>query len=1021
MNTYIKTFLGLTKIGLILIASNAKAQYCNTLLGGDSSYAIINDFGIAGTTLNNLNSSCYLNSTLDAYTVFPVAGNTTATLNQGGMYVINGRFDSAATQAAVWIDFDHSGTFDPNEFYEFATPTNATLSISIVVPNNAFVGQIGMRVRSRAASRSGNFTNTDACSQFYTGETEDYTLTIAAGVPCVGTPNAGIIAAQRYVTCTHTVDTISLVGSSFSFGITHNWQRSSDSINWAFTGDTLLQGFDYGLHLGDSAYYRVMVSCATGGTVYTNTIKITTPKTTYECYCKDAVSIGNSCFGPLVNNVTILGTTLNNSSGCINGFNFYYPTTTNTTTDSLLQAFTYTVSVNTANADNGAVWLDVNHSGAFDANEYYPLTFIGDSATAQLFIPATALTGKTGMRVRTATTANIPLTAGDACGSLFGSETEDYIVNIQPGIPCTGIVLGGTVNVTDTALCVGTSVTLNVTNTTSAVGIFSVWQTSIDGINNWTNTLDSGLTVTFNSPTDTVYYRLASSCGINGTQSYSTKAKIKALPTYACFCSALLDAGCGAPINNVSIVGTAFNNSTSCNTGHEVFYPTTASTTANFAQALMYTIEVSTIKNHEAAVWIDFDNSNTYDGNEFFALSSNGIVQTGTIIIPQNAVIGLTGMRVRASGMYPSGLNSYNACGSVFSGEVEDYVVNITAGTPCIGTPVAGALTVNDSLLCATETATINLAGQTLALNISTVWQTSSNGVVWNNTGDSSLSIVDSAPIDSILYRVAIGCGNGAPVYTNVITLKTAPQYECYCHVNIGGDCFNSNINNVSITGTTLHNANNNCWISGVNDAYTMFPIADSTTAILGQGLTYTINASFEQNVQQAGCWIDYDHNGQYDIYEFTPWATPTSNLSAISVVIPSTAILGKTGMRVRSLGLTFGNPLSPCNPESSGETEDYIITIVDSLTITKAAHINAKINNLLYPNPSNELVTILTNSPTTTVAYLYNSLGQLQQTIAIKPNNHAMINVASYENGVYSLRIMSDRYVEVKQLIIQH
>jgi GEVED domain/Secretion system C-terminal sorting domain len=1022
INKITKTCFALTCTSLFLTQTSASAQYCNTLLGGDSTYAIINDFSITNTTLSNLNSSAYLNATFDAYTAFPATGNTTATINQGGMYVLNGRFDSLTSQGAVWIDFDHSGTFDPNEYYEFPTPSNATVSLTIIVPSASAVGTTGMRLRSRGPFRGGNFSPNDACAQFYSGETEDYTITIAAGVPCVGNPTAGTITALKNVTCTHTIDTINLVGSSFSFGITHQWQNSADAINWTNTSDTSLQGYDYGLHLGDSIYYRVMVSCATGGTVYSNVIKITTPKTTYECYCKDDLSLGNACFGPLVNNVTIIGTTLNNSSGCANGFNFYFPTTPNTTTDSLLQAFTYTVSVNTTNADNGAVWLDSDHSGGFDANEYYPLKFIGDSATAQLLISSTALTGKTGMRVRAASTSNIPLTPNDACGSLFGSETEDYIVNIQPGIPCTGSVLGGIINVTDTVLCVGTNLTLNVSNTTPAVGIISVWQMSVDGVNNWTTTLDSGLTITLSTPPDSMYYRLASACGINGTQAYSTIAKIKALPAYACYCASTLDQGCGAPINNVTLVGTTLNNSTSCNTGYDVFYPTVANTTANLAQALIYTLEVGTIKNHEAAAWIDFDHSGTFDGNEFFTLASNGTLQTGTIIIPQNATLGFTGMRVRASGSYPSGLTPNNACGSVYAGEVEDYVVNIIAGTPCIGTPIAGVLTVNDSSLCANEIAILNLSGQTLALNIATVWQSSTNGSAWANTGDSSITITDYAPTDSILYRVAVSCANGAPVYTNVVTLKSAPNFECYCHTNIGGDCFNSNINNVAITGTTLHNANNNCYISGVNDAYTRFPETDSTTAVLGQGFSYSIDGAFEQNVQQAGCWIDFDHNGIYDAYEFTPWALPASSVSSINVTIPNTALLGKTGMRVRSLGLTFSNPLTPCNPESSGETEDYIITIVDSLTITNSATINNKINATVYPNPTNDVVTIKTNAQgNATSVCLYNNLGQLLQTLAIKANGVTNINVANYANGIYLLKIMSDNFIEVKPLIIQH
>src|SRR5690606_12496646 len=84
--------------------------------------------------------------------------------------------------------------------------------------------------------------------------------------------------------------------------------------------------------------------------------------------------------------------------------------------------------------------------------------------------------------------------------------------------------------------------------------------------------------------------------------------------------------------------------------------------------------------NETAGIWIDFDQSGTFDASEFFALGSGVIsggnrVLTGNITIPATATLGNTVMRVRSS--YASNLNSSQACTQTAYGETEDYIVNI--------------------------------------------------------------------------------------------------------------------------------------------------------------------------------------------------------------------------------------------------------------------------------------------------------------------------------------------------------
>ncbi|MBC7413189.1 MAG: T9SS type A sorting domain-containing protein [Bacteroidia bacterium] len=1278
-----KTTFQLIAIALLAVNTTTQAQYCTNNLGGDCSMAYILDMRINGTTLSNMNSGCAGTIAIPAYTHFATSGNTTATLSQGSMYTIAGRFDSLTAQAAVWIDFDNSGTFDYNEYTEWTAPTQYTSNITILVPNNAYVGQIGMRVRSRTASRGGNFSNTDACSTFGNGETEDYTITIAAGIPCVGMPTTGILSAARLVTCAHTIDTLTLTGASQGFGIKYEWQSSTDSTTWTNTGDTLAKSYNYGVNLGDSIYYRVKINClSTGMFVYSNNIKIKSPNTTFECYCKD--NLGTDCFGPTITNVTIAGTTLNNTTTCTTGYDFNYPTTPSTTA-SVLQAVTYNINIITQNANTGAIWLDTDKSGGFDSDEYIPLQFVGNTGTATILIPSTAALGLTGLRVRVADAANVTfipsdgcssfafigavmeiedyiitiaagipcsgtpnagtltasnlmpcanyndtlnltgatqalgisytwqtshnnstwatttdstlqaiqtgLTLGDsiyyrvgvacnaaapvysntlklttnpdfahcycmsnsdfrydtddvgaftfgtfnniesttppdyntlavnqysnhtslgpiqaqqavsfplsitqintfdfytclatvyidydhsgvydanevvftgttsvnngtinnmlngsvfipayaktgltglrivldentstsmACGTYTSGETEDYIINIAPGTPCTGAPIAGTINITDTMLCVGNTVKLTLQGNTQGLNIATLWESSTNGTTGFTPTGDTTLSIIVTSPLDSMYYRVKVTCN-NATPVYTANTTIKGSPAYACYCSSNLGQLCGAPINNVTISGTSLNNTTGCNSGYEDFYPTTSTTTTNLQQAVVYTLNVATTKGLEIAAWIDFDQSGTFDGWEYNNLTVSAANGTVSIYVPANATLGYTGMRIRAVAFKPSGINGSSACANLHGSETEDYVLNITAGTPCAGTPTAGTLTATATTLCSNEHSTLTLTGQTLAVNISTVWQTSIDGINgWNNTGDSSFTISDYAPADSIFYRVAVNCSGGAPLYTNVIKLSAAPAYLCYCS-NLGGGCGNGHIQNIELINTTLSNTNSGC----TTTAYTKYLDAGSTTATVAHGTQYFMQGSFEANVIDAGFWIDYDHSGTFDGNELMQWGTPANAPTAVAFIIPPTAILGKTGLRVRSRGYNFGTTFNPCFNEPSGETEDYTITIVDSLTVTAISHNPAIVSVATYPNPTNDVVTIhltgVTNQEVT--CQVFNSLGQMIYTYTspqLYGNQNLKVSLANYATGTYTVRTVANNNVSMNKIVLQ-
>lgn len=79
--------------------------------------------------------------------------------------------------------------------------------------------------------------------------------------------------------------------------------------------------------------------------------------------------------------------------------------------------------------------------------------------------------------------------------------------------------------------------------------------------------------------------------------------------------------------------------------------------------------------------------------------------------------------------------------------------------------------------------------------------------------------------------------------------------------------------------------------------------------------------------------WLEFNQDGTFASDEWTQVGLSLANgISSVSFDVPTNAVLGKTGLRVRSRAT--GNPNQAgdaCTTFGSGETEDYTITIGSS------------------------------------------------------------------------------------------
>jgi hypothetical protein len=941
--------------------------YCRSNMGGWCNNWITN-VSIAGTDFDN-SSVCNDNDPVNKFTYYPPSLTTSDTITGGQPLVtINVSTDKFGfwinARLGIWIDFDKSGTFDSSEFTMMNNNIQTgTSSYTFTVPVTAVGGLTGMRVRTNDSFYP--FDGTMACSTFQSGETEDYLIYINPAPVCNGIPNAGVPATHTPDICLGDKYTIRAEGVDFGAGVTYSWETSDDNgvtDPWATvsspgaTGVNTIELTDSGIV--DTTYYRLKVVCNnTLDSTYSTSIAINV-KPFFMCYCSANLG-GNSCTPstPYISNVTVNGSTINNTTGCsgnlISYSSFGLASSTMDTFDTE-EMITLEVT-NTEIPNRVAVWIDYDQDGTFEAAEYTEITPLSTANTASvknIVIPATATTGYTGMRIRTVATADV-MGANDACNNLASGETEDYVIYIQPSQACAGTPSAGVVN-TWMSICAGNSLLIEPTGASYGPGLFYQWEESDDNgiLDAWADvTTGSG----FDSRSlhtaaimDTIYYRLKVTC-LASSFVYSDTIAVTLNNYYDCYCKDDLGAGNTCMFNeyisNVTIIGGNLNNSSTCiSSGNNNNYTSNAPVgTATDTVTIGDFVDLQvTYAGSESMIgaWIDYDHSGSFDANEYIliaATTATGSTQTKTIEIPATALPGLTGLRIRTN-CSSCLMTASEACTNYLMGETEDYFIMIEQAPVCSGTPVAGTIP-SSNLICANMPFSIQSAGSVYNTGLTYQWEESDdNGVAdaWTDvSGQDTRSLNLSTGIAADIYfRMKTVCTTTMDsVYTNTMFITVDSFYNCYdAGTNLGGgNCFgNDKITHLWITNEQLDNTSLcNTTSFGTRSS---FPAAGSTTMTMIAKNTYELNVYSRQR-SSIGVWIDYNRNGIFDNTEFT-FITGQSFGAPVAknIAIPASAKPGPTGMRVRTNQvLMFGGTMTPTNAATtffSGETEDYIITL---------------------------------------------------------------------------------------------
>jgi len=337
-----------------------------------------------------------------------------------------------------------------------------------------------------------------------------------AVAPCAGTPTPGTINGPT-TACPGASFLLNLSGYTIGTGIGIQWQSSPAGAS-QFANISGATTPSYAVNQTSATDYRALVVCANGGGNDVTTTYTVNMDPYYLCYCSPFTGTQlHTNVSNFMTNVAIPNTTLNSATTTIGagGYTRLDPSIgTNTATLSQTTPYPLTVTVTSASYSVMA-WVDYDQSGTFDSTEATQLTTAGTTATGNITIPITALTGLTGLRVRASTSAGYGING--ACTSITtGYETEDYVITVAGPPACIQPTGFSVANLTASTADVSWATVTGAAGYEWAVGSTAT-PPSIGTPTTATTIPLSGM-----SPSTQQFFFVRTDCGVNGFSLWST-------------------------------------------------------------------------------------------------------------------------------------------------------------------------------------------------------------------------------------------------------------------------------------------------------------------------------------------------------------------------------------------------------------------------------------------------------------------------------------------------------------------
>ena len=244
-------------------------------------------------------------------------------------------------------------------------------------------------------------------------------------------------------------------------------------------------------------------------------------------------------------------------------------------------------------------------------------------------------------------------------------------------------------------------------------------------------------------------------------------------------------------------------------------------------------------------------------------------------------------------------------------------------------------------------------------------------------------------------------------------------------------ECFTSlpNDSDPSNDAASVEIINSNCAPNincSFNDGFQLFQLGDifnesgceesgfsdftDLSTVLGLDTSYELTVTTGYGDQHISVWIDFNDDFTYSTdelvvnnYIIAPGQGPGSYTEIIPFNLPADSPVGIHTLRAKA-NWNAPVPDDACEETTYGETEDYTVEIVESLSFS-----NLNIDGLsVFPNPIDNQINIIQNSNKILDVYIFDVTGKLilQSNANYRSNT---INVASLGSGIYFLQICTD------------
>jgi len=349
----------------------------------------------------------------------------------------------------------------------------------------------------------------------------------------------------------------------------------------------------------------------------------------------------------------------------------------------------------------------------------------------------------------------------------------------------------------------------------------------------------------------------------------------------------------------------------------------------------------------------------------------------------------------------------------------------------CTGTPYAGIPVASTFMACgSSDTLTVN-DSSAYGSGIAYQWQSSTDGTAWTNLPGATTVAYSLTVAGAYYYRCTVTCTTSSSTASST-AVNVGYETSCPCRpaYNSAGCSYVM----VSI------------YLIGYGGSYIKeyagcdgFGYRDRTGIVapisLQQGGAYNGTAYLYSGYwfNEGQAWIDFNSDGIFSASEAVSnvFGMPSIYLDSLSftINIPDSAQTGIRRLRVRQVSTlentTLSSAMDPCNYEDydsldvyqEGNAFDYAVLIVSGLGSTTSVHEVNKESIQIYPNPTNDVLTIkIDNTPYTSFT-ISNTMGEvaLQQQIN---NTQINVNVKSLAAGVYYVMLKGESGVTVRKFV---